>query len=303
MRVTFQSADFDARVAEQIGRALESNHIVYFPRSPVPLPGAQALQHLRVDLPPHLAANNVSYYPRGRRLLGLKANRSTRTLTTQVLREHLQEVTAFLQKLMPRQCAGWTLGKVSFRPLQERGRNLRPRDSNELVHIDAGIHGATDGDRILRFFVNIHEHEDRVWATQGSFGDLLDQYGIECGLLDRTGRLRVRLDRRAPDHARRLAVGALALVHPLARKMDSSPYDRAMLQLHRYMKNSERFKAERRDYEELRFAPGSAWMVFTDGVSHASVSGQFALVSTFILRRRSLCHAHHAPYNLMEAHS
>jgi hypothetical protein len=76
-----------------------------------------------------------------------------------------------------------------------------------------------------------------------------------------------------------------------------------MLQLQRYMKDSERFKTDLRDYEELRFGPGAAWMVFTDGVSHASVSGQHALVSTFILRRGALCHAHHAPYNVLEAHS
>jgi hypothetical protein len=296
---TFDSTDIDARLSEQIIRALEANRIVHFPRSPVPLPDADALRHLREELPPLLPRNNVTYHARARRLLGLTAHRPTREQASQILRGHLKAVTEFLQRIMPRQCEGWSVVKTSFRPLQERGRNLKPHDSNELVHIDAGICGATNGDRILRFFVNINEHEDRVWNTQGSIQEVLDHHGIQAGLLDRTGRLQVRIDRQGADRARSFAVGALAVVNPLARQLDSSPYDRAMRKLHLYMKDSPRFKSDRRDFEQLRFVPGSAWMAFTDGVTHASVSGQFALVSTFVLRRKAMRHDHFSPYHLL----
>jgi hypothetical protein len=303
---SFESTALDRRLCEQVTRALESNRIVHFPRSPVPLPDADALEFLRVQLPPLLPCGNVSYHVRARRLLGLKAERPQLERTTAILRGHLKAVSEFLQQLMPRQCEGWTIVKASFRPLQERGRNLKPQDSNELVHIDAGAgicDRATNGDRILRFFINLNEQEDRVWNTQGTIQDVLDRHGISSGLLDRAGRLRVRLTRQTSDRARSFAVGALAIVNPLARQLDSSPYDRAMRKLHRYMKDSERFKVDRVAYEQLRFPPGSAWMAFTDGVTHASVSGRFALVSTFVLRRRSLHHEHFSPYHLLEMRS
>ena len=53
---------------------------------------------------------------------------------------------------MPALAKNLRAGTCSFRPLEERGRNLKPHASNELVHIDAGAYGATNGDRILRFF-------------------------------------------------------------------------------------------------------------------------------------------------------
>jgi hypothetical protein len=69
------------------------------------------------------------------------------------------------------------------------------------------------------------------------------------------------------------------------------------------MKDSEAFKADPEGYEEIRFPPGSAWMVFTDGVSHACLSGQFALVTTLLIRRAALQYPQFAPYDLLAAHA
>jgi len=293
------AAQMDAQVGEEIWRALEENHIVYFPRSPVPLPDAQTLQQLRVELPSRLSLKNISYHPRKQRLSGLKADEATCTRTAAVLREHLDSVTGFLKQVMPHLCVGWTVGKTSFRPVQERGRNLRPHASNELVHVDAGAYGATNGDRILRFFVNVNESEDRIWASKGPIQDVLDRHGRAAGLFDQNGRLQVKIAKGATDHARSLAVRALASLNPLANALDSSPYDRAMRQLHNYMKDNEEFKSDQRGYEEIRFPPGSAWMVFTDGCSHAALAGQFAFITTIVMKRESQRYPHFAPYNLL----
>src|SRR5207302_2260607 len=71
-------------------------------------------------------------------------------------------------------------GTASFRPLQEKGRQLSAHASNELVHVDAGAYGATHGDRILRFFVNANPSQDRVWASKGTFAELLGRHGAEA---------------------------------------------------------------------------------------------------------------------------
>jgi hypothetical protein len=67
------------------------------------------------------------------------------------------------------------------------------------------------------------------------------------------------------------------------------------------MKDTPEFQSGRDDYEELRFPPWSAWMVFTDMVSHASISGQHALVNTFIVRLNACRLPELAPINILRA--
>jgi hypothetical protein len=296
----------DPAAADASGRialALESNHIVYFPESPVPLPDPAILQHLRTELPSHLRLKNISYHPEGARVTGLAGDDSLRERTCEVLKQHLEDVTAFIYRIMPHWRGACRVGTCSFRPIEERGRNLKPHASNELVHVDAGAYGATDGDRIFRFFVNVNDRKDRVWASKGDLQDVLQRHGTAAGLLDDTGKLRLRIDKGFADHLFSAAVRGLARLHPLAHTLDSSPYDRTLRRLHNYMKDDDGFKRDMRGYEEIRFPPSCAWMVFTDGVSHASLSGQFALVTTIIVARRALLHPQFSPYALLAARS
>ena len=298
---TFDPAQLSASGGPSIAEALESNHIVFFPRSPIPLPDEATLRYLRGDLPSRLKLKNISYHPEVDRIAGLEADAETGARLTGILRDHLSQVSAFLHQHIGHLTSDWTIGTCSFRPIQERGRNLKPHASNELVHIDAGAYGATDGDRILRFFVNFSDHEDRVWATKGPIEQLVARFGREAGLVDADGRLAVKLSKGAPDRALSGVVGGLARLNPLARVLDTSPYDRAMRRLHNYMKDDAAFRQDRRDYEEIRFPPYSAWMVFTDSVSHASVSGQFAFVTTVIVPRRNMKQPQFAPFNVLAA--
>ena len=292
-----------ADASERIALALESNHIVYFPKCPVPLPDDATLEYLRTELPSRLKLKNISYHPEGARVTGIEGDATVRERTGEVLKRHLDDVAGFLYRTMPRWRGACRVGTCSFRPIQEQGRDLKPHASNELVHIDAGAYGATSGDRIFRFFVNVNAREDRVWASKGNLQDMLERYGTPAGILDLSGRLRMRIDKSLADHAFSAAVGALARLNPLAHTLDSSPYDRTMRRLHNYMKDSEDFRRDMRGYEEFRFPPYSAWMVFTDGVSHASLSGQFALVTTIIVSRRALEHPQFSPYALLAARS
>ena len=58
--------------------------------------------------------------------------------------------------------------------------------------------------------------------------------------------------------------------------------DHYMLKMHDTMKVDDAYQRDcpRRTVE---FSPGSTWMVFTDQVSHAAISGQHALEQTFTL--------------------
>ncbi len=284
-----------------VREALEANRIVYFPACPIPLPDPATLDFLRRELPSRLKLKNISYHPEAGKVSGIEADEATVTRVTEVLRSHLDEVTAFLRRVTGDLTDGARIGTCSFRPIEEKGRNLKPHASNELVHVDAGAYGATDGDRILRFFVNVNPDRDRVWATKGSFGDMLERYGKRAQLLDDAGRLRVPITKGGGDRAISALISGLTRLNPLATVLDTSPYDRAMRRLHNYMKDDPGFRDDPTGYLEVRFPPNSAWMVFTDGVSHASLEGQFALVTTMIVRRARMRWPEHAPFNALLA--
>ncbi len=300
MPATFDEAAWRAN-PESVRDALEANRIVYFPACPLPLPPAATLDFLRRELPARLKLKNVSYHPEAGKVSGLEADEETTRRVTDTLRSHLDEVQAFLRRVTGDLIEDARVGTCSFQPIEEKGRNLKPHASNELVHVDAGAYGATNGDRILRFFVNVNPVRDRVWATKGSFEDMIERYGARAGLLDDAGRLQVNIEKRGGDRMVSALVAGLSHLNPLATVLDTSPYDRAMRRLHNYMKDDPEFRSDMTGYEEIRFPPLSAWMVFTDGVSHASLEGQFALVTTMIVRRARMRWPERAPINALLA--
>jgi hypothetical protein len=300
MPATFNDAAWRTN-PDAVRDALEANRIVYFPACPLPLPPEDTLDFLRRELPARLKLKNISYHPEAGRVSGLEADAETTRRVTETLRSHLAEVEAFLRRVTGNLVEGARVGTCSFRPIEEKGRNLKPHASNELVHVDAGAYGATDGDRILRFFVNVNPSRDRIWATKGSFEDMIARYGTRAGLLDAAGRLCLPIEKRGGDRLVSALVAGLARLNPLATVLDTSPYDRAMRRLHNYMKDDPEFRADMSGYEEIRFPPHSAWMVFTDGVSHASLEGQFALVTTMIVRRARMRRPERAPFNALLA--
>ena len=279
----------------EIGDALERGAIIRFPQCPFPLAAADHIALLRDELPRQLNTKNVSYHPESDQVHGIRAGGPLRDAAFRLLKAHSERVAGFLQQTIPHLTRNWTVGTSSFRPIQEKGRNLKPHASNELVHIDAGAYGATDGDRILRFFVNVSATEDRVWATKGTFADLYPKYAAAAGI---DGRRNV--EKGAIDRVRTVLLRSLVKAGVKeALVADSSPYDRLMRRFHNYMKDTPSFQAHDADYRELRFPPGSAWMVFTDTASHASISGQHALVNTFIVRLAQCRLLDAAPLNIL----
>jgi hypothetical protein len=297
MLASYSAARLAAAEPHEISDALERGAIVLFPECPLPLPCAEDLTFLRDELPRQLHVKNVSYHPESDKLHGVKDDLALRERAYRVLKSHSRHVEDFLHRTIPALTRGWTVGTSSFRPIQEKGRNLDPHASNELVHVDAGAYGATHGDHILRFFVNVNPAEDRVWATKGAFPYLYERYGAAAGIAGVHA-----LERGALDHLRTgMLKGLVKLGVKEAMIVDSSPYDRLMRRFHNYMKDTPEFQSGRDDYEELRFPPWSAWMVFTDMVSHASISGQHALVNTFIVRLNACRLPELAPINILRA--
>ena len=265
----------DAQSHADFAGALEQGHIVHFARCPLGLPSDDDQRFLRDELSAFLKKKNVSWYPQGDKLTGLQAPAPVLARAHGVLSQHARRVREFLERAMPEFTRGWQQGTSSFRPMEEKGRGLSAHASNELIHVDAGAYGATHGDRILRFFVNLNPERARVWISKGSFNELWLRHGAESGVLP--GSLKPSL----PEKAFSGALHALGRIAPMARVVDTSPYDRRMRRFHNWMKDTPSFQQP--PHQRYEFAPYSAWMVLTDGVSHACIEGQHALVDTFLV--------------------
>lgn len=270
--------------------------MVLFPESPVPLPSAEDLHFLREQMPRRLSRKNVSFYPSAGKLAGVEGDEAVAQRVRSLLETRTRDVQAFLQRAMPEFTRGWTVGTSSFRPLEERGRDLKAHASNERVHVDAGAYGATHGARVLRFFTNVNPTRDRVWTTKGDFAALFKRYGEEAGISA------VRPLREGPLD--KLRTGFLRTAEragvPRASMADSSPYDRVMRIFHNFMKDSSAFQEDPEGHEEMRFAPLVSWMVLTDGISHACIEGQFAFVDTFLIPLANCRVKEAAPFHVLE---
>ncbi len=301
MLISYHRAQLERLTDFEIADELEQGNIIYFPECPIPLPGEHELQFIRDELPTRLALKNVSYHPEADTVRGLDAEPETMDRVHKILTFHSKEVDAFLKKIIPSLTAGWTIGTCSFRPIQEQERDLKPHASNELIHFDAGAYGATNGDRILRFFVNVNPHEDRVWATKGAFPEIYRRCGSEAGVRENDPGKNY-LQKKFLDHLRTGIVRGLKKSGlKMAHVLDSSPYDRCMRKFHNYMKDTPEFQRRDAYYQQIRFRPFSAWMVFTDMLSHASVSGQHAFVDTHLVPLANCRLAELAPINILKS--
>lgn len=274
-------------------RQLEEGHILYFPRTPFELTPEERrflLSQRQTGAGYH---KNIAYRPLQHRVTGVAA--STRAQIEQlktVLQAYSRRVTAFLSQFLTPYASSWRLDYASFRPQQEQGRNLRRRLRNDLLHVDAFPTRPTHGDRILRVFTNIHPIEPRCWLTAETADILIRRFAGTADLpLPRPSA-------RSPWHARwrSLLRRGQALGLPLVLR---SPYDDFMLRLHHFMKENHAYQASC-PKEAWDFPPNSTWIVFTDMLAHAVLSGQYALEQTYIVPRQAMVVPDKAPIHVLE---
>jgi hypothetical protein len=299
MLETFDQSRLESADPFEISDALEQGNIVYFPECPVPLTDEGDLSRMRDELPGQLTRKNASYHPESDSVSGLDASAPVYDLAYRVLTSQSDAIVSFLEKSAPNLIKDATIGTSSFRPVEEKDRNLKAHASSELIHVDAGTYGATNGDRILRFIINVNPSMDRVWATKGSFPEVFARYGERAGLSGPKGTIG-RLDKNVLDKLRTSAINGISRIGlPMAKVLDSTPYDRVMRRFHNFMKDTPEFQRDPAGYEEIHFRPYSAWMVFADGVSHACLSGQHAFIWTCLTRLRNSRFPELAPINVL----
>jgi len=229
---------------------------------------------------------NISYLPGIDILKGVSSNSPDRARLHQVMQHFSQEVTRFISRFLAPYAGKLQLDFASFRPLEEHGRDLPLHKRNDLLHVDAFPTRPTRGGRILRVFANINPSVDRVWKVGEPFHDFLPEL-MKAQSIDPPYR---------SSFGRTMARVANKIGLPVP---DRSRYDEFMLHLHDWLKENGDFQKNARK-ADLAFPPGCVWMVFTDGVPHAVMSGQFALEQTFIVPPGALVSPEAAPVRVLE---
>jgi hypothetical protein len=228
---------------------------------------------------------NISYRPASGALKGVDENSPDRERMVTIMRNFSRSVTAFIAQFLSPYTSRMRLDFASFRPLEEQGRDLPLHKRNDLLHVDAFPSRPTHGARILRVFANINPAAGRVWNVGEPFHEFLPK----LMQVKRIGPSGIGLGRALAHMANKIGL-------PVP---DRSPYDEFMLYLHDWLKENNDFQANA-PKQELVFPPGSAWMVYTDGVPHAAMSGQYALEQTYIIPREALVTPQVAPCRVLE---
>jgi hypothetical protein len=277
--------------ARELCRALESSKILFFAGLPYQFPADEREFLLSREWNELRLHKNVSYRPADDVMRGFSGDHGTQTHLHHILRNYSAHVLEFLRDFLRPYAGKWKTDYASFRPLEEQGRDLSLHKRNDLLHVDAFRLRPTRGGRILRVFTNLHASKPRVWYALGDFGYIAEKYAADAGVCRfarKNGWLRRKVSRWA-------ASAGLA-------RLGRTPYDSFMLGFHDYLKENDDFQ-QNSPKVRLEFPPLATWMVFTDGVAHAALSGQFALEQTLLIPPDALVAPESAPYRILERYA
>jgi len=267
--------------------ALEKGAILFFSAPPFDL--------ARQDVDALLAAKpadsrlhkNVSYRPETDVLRGF-ADKENQSRVHEIMRRYAAEVRRFVEQFLAPYAGRLQVDYASFRPLEEEGRDLPLHKRNDLLHVDAFPSRPTRGGRILRVFTNVNPTKDRTWVVGTRFPELARALAASASLSKFANQSNVWSGLKR-------GLGRVGLPFP-----DRAPYDEFMLHFHDWLKENETFQRETAGKEQLSFPPMATWLVYTDGVPHAALSGQFAMEQTFIVPADALVAPEVSPIRVLE---
>jgi hypothetical protein len=269
---------FDHETQMRAIAALESGKILYFPQLPFEISNLEQkfLSPSCVDT----KTKNISYDSRRDHIKGAVCDEGDRAAIKNMMRRYKNFTQGLINKLLPHYNVSLASARTSFRPVEILGRPTSYRKDDTRLHVDAFPSSPNQGRRILRIFCNINpQGKDRVWRMGEPFAAVAQRFVP-------------KLPKQIPGTARFMQLLKIT-------KGYRTPYDHLMLHMHDNMKADLGYQANAVQ-AELRFPPGSTWIVYTDCVSHAAMTGQHLLEQTFHLPVSAMQQPALAPISILE---
>jgi hypothetical protein len=261
---------------EELARTLEAGGVLSLPRLAFAFEGDEAR-----FLDPKWSdghAKNISLD--GAAIKGARGDADDLLALARMVGRFAANASGLVAALFPRYAPHLTRARTSYRPQPATGRKVSWRKDDTRLHVDAFPSRPNRGERILRVFCNVNPHgEDRVWRVGEAFEPMA---------------------RRFMPHIRAMRRGesmVLAALH--VTKGRRSDYDHLMLGLHDRTKADLDYQREC-PQEEVRFAPGTTWICFSDQVMHAAAAGQYMLEQTIHLPLSALYVSELSPLAILE---
>ena len=263
---------------EKIITALETGHVIFLPKL-----GFDIKQAEKSFLTPDAASpksKNLSFDRRTNKLRGSRLGEEDTQHIASMMKRYCDQSVTLVESLFPAYRPALEVARTSYRPVQISGRESSYRKDDTLLHVDAFPATPNHGKRILRVFSNVNPHgESRHWRIGEAFEQVAKRF--------------------LPHIRRPRKFEALFLNFFGITKQKRSPYDHFMLNIHNHMKADSSYQ-KAVNQNEHHFPPGSTWLVMTDKVSHAAMSGQYVLEQTFHLPVSGMADETRSPLRILE---
>ena len=268
---------FSPKIQAQAADALEGGRLIYAPQLHFEL----AESERRFLSPEYLGSKskNVSLRPGTGRLDGACCRGADYDELSGMLQRYSDQTSDLLKALLPGWAAHIRRGFTSFRPAQIAGRATTWRNDDTRLHVDAFPWRPLQGLQILRVFTNVNPEASRTWRIGETFEAVAAKF--------------------VPQIRRPLPGSSLTLYLLRRVKRRRTEYDHFMLGIHDRMKADATYQLEVPQVE-LTIPPGTTWACYTDSVSHAAMSGQFAFEQTFYLPVSAMKDPERAPLRVLE---
>ncbi|MBP6104411.1 MAG: Kdo hydroxylase family protein [Gammaproteobacteria bacterium] len=257
--------------------AIENGEVLYLPQCAFPLNAAEQSVLAPTILKKHF--KNVSFNPNNRSLKGV-VDSEVALQAASMMERFFQNSRCLIEQIFASYKDRLEIGRTSYRPIEVIDRKTSLLKDDTRLHVDAFPATPNHGKRILRVFSNINPHQKpRMWHLGEPFEKVVLAF--------------------LPTLQKPLLGSRTLLAWAKMTKSYRTLYDHYMLQLHDAMKKSESYQ-QTVTKTTVSFPAGATWIVMTDAVSHAALSGQYLLEQTFYLPVEAMVCPQKSPLRILE---
>ncbi len=202
-----------------------------------------------------------------------------------LLKEISKRIDVFLkQALIP--YANCQADKTSYFPI-----NSYRKEKSHFLQTDILEKKASKGSRVLSFFINMDEAEEKKLYTADTLEEILDKYSNEPSL---------NFDKKKESMASILSRRMKLLFKTAGISVNvPSSYDNYMEMIHHFIKDNNQYQTSA-DKLLTDFPSFSGWAFFSDSLTYGFCNMHKLLKQTFLVPRLSLVNPEKSPVAILE---